>query len=288
MVSEVAIISGKGGTGKTTVCAAFGVIAEEVVMADCDVDAPDLHILLSPKVRTASEFVGSKVAMIDENLCTSCGLCEDACRFDAITDLKIDPIACEGCGVCEFVCPEKAINMFDRQSGNLYDSETRIGRMAHAKLQPGEGNSGRLVTEVRKLASQIATENGISTVLIDGSPGIGCPVIATVTGIKLGIIVTEPTMSGIHDMQRVLELLKRFQVKAMVIINKFDLNLKNTEAIEKYCTESNVEVLGRIKFDPIMTKSMVAAKTLPEFAPSHEITRLLREFWNRAKESLPS
>jgi MinD superfamily P-loop ATPase len=158
--------------------------------------------------------------------------------------------------------------------------------MAHAKLLPGEGNSGRLVTEVRKLGSKVATENGISTVLIDGSPGIGCPVIATVTGIKLGIIVTEPTMSGIHDMQRVLELLKRFRVAATVIINKFDLNLENTEAIERFCTENDVEVLGKIKFDPIMTKSMIEAQTLPEFAPDHEISQLLRKIWDRVNEKL--
>jgi MinD superfamily P-loop ATPase len=288
MVNEAAVISGKGGTGKTTVCAALGVIADEVVMADCDVDAPDLHILLHPSVKTATEFVASKVAVIDEDLCTECGLCGEACRFGSITDSRLDPISCEGCGVCEYVCPENAIQMVDRQSGNLYDSDTRIGRMAHAKLLPGEGNSGRLVTEVRKLGTKIATDNGISTVLIDGSPGIGCPVIATVTGIKLGIIVTEPTMSGIHDMQRVRELLRKFRVKATVIINKFDLNLENTEAIERYCAENDVEVLGRIKFDPIMTKSMVAAQTLPEFAPDHEISQLLRKLWDRVNESLSS
>jgi len=160
--------------------------------------------------------------------------------------------------------------------------------MAHAKLLPGEGNSGRLVTEVRKLGTKIATDDGISTVLIDGSPGIGCPVIATVTGIKLGIIVTEPTLSGIHDMQRVLELLKRFRVTATVIINKFDLNLENTEAIEAYCAENDVEVLGRIKFDQIMTESMVAAQTLPEFAPDHEISQFLRRVWDRVNEKLSS
>jgi MinD superfamily P-loop ATPase len=288
MVNEVAVISGKGGTGKTTVCAALGVIADEVVMADCDVDAPDLHILLHPSVKTATEFVASKVAVIDKELCTECGLCGEACRFGSITDSRVDSISCEGCGVCEYVCPENAIQMVDRQSGNLYDSDTRIGRMAHAKLLPGEGNSGRLVTEVRKLGTKIATDNGISTVLIDGSPGIGCPVIATVTGIKLGIIVTEPTMSGIHDMQRVRELLRKFSVKATVIINKFDLNLENTEAIERYCAENDVEVLGRIKFDPIMTKSMVAAQTLPEFAPDHEISQLLRKIWDRVNEGFSS
>ena len=286
MPSEVAVISGKGGTGKTTVCAALGLIADEIVMADCDVDAPDLHILLNPSNRTANEFIGGKVAVVDYDLCTDCGLCEKACRFHAITGSKIDPIACEGCGVCEIVCPENAIQMVDRQSGNLFDSDTRVGRMAHAKLLPGEGNSGKLVTEVRKLASKIATDNGISTVLIDGSPGIGCPVIATVTGIKLGIIVTEPTLSGIHDMERVNELLGKFKIKATVIINKFDLNMENTENIERYCKANDIEILGKIKFDHIMTDSMVAATTLPEFAPNHEISLLLREMWTRVSEIL--
>lgn len=286
MPSEVAVISGKGGTGKTTVCAALGLIADEIVMADCDVDAPDLHILLNPSNRTTNEFIGGKVAVVDYDLCTDCGLCEKACRFNAITGSKIDPIACEGCGVCEIVCPENAIQMVDRQSGNLFDSDTRVGRMAHAKLLPGEGNSGKLVTEVRKLALKIASDNGISTVLIDGSPGIGCPVIATVTGIKLGIIVTEPTLSGIHDMERVNELLAKFKIKATVIINKFDLNMENTEAIERYCKANDIELLGKIKFDHIMTDSMVAATTLPEFAPDHEISLLLREMWARVAEIL--
>lgn len=286
MPNEVAVISGKGGTGKTTVCAALGLIADEIVMADCDVDAPDLHILLNPSNRSSNEFIGGKVAVVDYDLCTDCGLCEKACRFNAITGSKIDPIACEGCGVCEIVCPENAIQMVDRQSGNLFDSDTRVGRMAHAKLLPGEGNSGKLVTEVRKLASKIASDNGISTVLIDGSPGIGCPVIATVTGIKLGIIVTEPTLSGIHDMERVNELLGKFKIKATVIINKYDLNMENTEAIERYCKSNDIEILGKIKFDHIMTDSMVAATTLPEFAPNHEISLLLREMWTRVTEIL--
>jgi len=286
MPNEVAVISGKGGTGKTTVCAALGLIADEIVMADCDVDAPDLHILLNPSNRSANEFIGGKVAVVDYDLCTDCGLCEKACRFNAITGSKIDPIACEGCGVCEIVCPENAIQMVDRQSGNLFDSDTRVGRMAHAKLLPGEGNSGKLVTKVRKLALKIATDNGISTVLIDGSPGIGCPVIATVTGIKLGVIVTEPTLAGIHDMERVNELLGKFKIKATVIINKFDINMENTAAIERYCKANDIEILGKIKFDHIMTDSMVAATTLPEFAPDHEISLLLRNMWNRVSEIL--
>jgi MinD superfamily P-loop ATPase len=285
-VNEIAIISGKGGTGKTTICAALGTLADKVVMADCDVDAPDLHILLNPSVKWTSDFIASQTAVIDDERCTLCGVCEETCRFHAIAQLQVDPIACEGCGVCAFVCPENAIRMMDHQSGTLYRSTTRTGSMAHAKLLPGEGNSGRLVTEVRKLSAKIAQEEGVSTILIDGSPGIGCPVIATVTGIALGIIVTEPTMSGIHDMERVLDLLMQFQVKAAVIINKFDLNLENTEVIDRYCSEHGVEVLGRIRFDSVMTESMVATQTLPEFAPDHEISRLLQVIWGRISKIL--
>jgi len=257
-------------------------------MADCDVDAPDVHILLNPSINSKTDFVASEVAVIKPNMCTECGLCEEKCRFHAITNFKVESIGCEGCGVCAHVCPEDAITMKDRQSGHLYDSTTRIGPLIHAKLLPGEGNSGRLVTEVRKLSTEIAIEKGISTVLIDGSPGIGCPVIATVTGIKLGIIVTEPTMSGIHDMQRVAELLEKFRVTITVIINKYDLNLENTKAIERYCKDNDIEILGKIKFDTVMTKSMVAAQTLPEFAPDHEITHLLQNIWSRILELLPS
>lgn len=286
MVNEIAIVSGKGGTGKTTICAALGAHAGDIVMADCDVDAPDLHILLNPSIKLKSPFIASQIAVIDEEQCTLCRICEEACRFHAIAGSKIDPTACEGCGVCAYICPEDAIKMIDHQSGVLYDSDTRIGRMAHAKLLPGEGNSGRLVTEVRKLGAKIANEEGVSTILIDGSPGIGCPVIATVTGINLGIIVTEPTMAGIHDMQRVLNLLTQFRVKPSVIINKFDLNIEKTEAIERYCQEHGVEVLGRIPFDSVMTKSMVAAQTLSEFAPDHEISGLLQTIWTRISEIL--
>jgi MinD superfamily P-loop ATPase len=279
--SEVAVISGKGGTGKTTVAAAFASIADGIVLADCDVDAPDMHILFQPTINEESEFSGSKVAVIDKELCTECGLCAEKCRFNAAKPPDIDHIACEGCGVCELVCPEGAARMVDRVSGHLYDSTTRAGPMAHARLMAGEGNSGKLVTEVRKLAATIAGKSGLNKVLIDGSPGVGCPVIATVTGIKLGVIVTEPTLSGIHDMERVVQLLGKFQVRPLVIINKFDLNLENTKKIEDYCKRNGIEVLGRIGFDPVMTKSMVARQTLPEYAPEHEITGQLRKMWSR-------
>ncbi|MHA1480901.1 MAG: 4Fe-4S binding protein, partial [Candidatus Thorarchaeota archaeon] len=266
--------------------AAFVAISGDVVMADCDVDAPDLHILLNPDVKQTDDFISSKVAKIDPDVCTLCGLCEEACRFDAAHPPDIDLIACEGCGVCEYVCPEKAITMVDNISGHIHKSETRYGPMSHAKLLPGEGNSGKLVTEVRTQGIAFAKEAGKEIILIDGSPGIGCPVIATVAGLKLGVVVTEPSLSGIHDMKRVLQLLKRFSVKSMVIINKFDINLDNSRDIEQYCKDNDVEMIGRIPFDSIMTKSMVAGKTLPEFAPEHDITKSLIEMWKKIVESV--
>lgn len=284
MASEIAIVSGKGGTGKTTISAAFVAIAEDIVMADCDVDAPDLHILLAPEILEKEDFISSKTAVIDKDLCTECGLCQESCRFDAISVPEIDPISCEGCGVCEFVCPEGAITMHNRVSGHKFKSKTRFGYMSHAKLLPGEGNSGKLVTDVREQGKAFAEETNHDVILIDGSPGIGCPVIATVAGLKLGVVVTEPTLSGIHDMKRVLELLKRFNVKATVIVNKHDINPKNTEDIVKFCQENDVEMLGRIPFDRVMTDSMVQVTTLPEFAPDHQITHTLREMWTRIKK----
>jgi MinD superfamily P-loop ATPase len=281
MTREVAIVSGKGGTGKTTITAAFIAIAKTVVMADCDVDAPDLHILLQPDMKKTEEFISSKVAIIDEAACTECGLCESSCRFDAAHPPNINPISCEGCGVCEFVCPEGAITMQDKISGHIHESSTRFGPMTHAKLLPGEGNSGKLVTEVRRRSLQSAKRLGKELVLIDGSPGIGCPVIATVTGLLLGVIVTEPTLSGIHDMKRVLGLMNQMKVKPMVIINKFDLNQDNTQDIETFCKENDVEILGKIPFNPIMTKSMIAGKTLPEYSPEHEIVNQLSQMWKK-------
>ena len=284
MAIEIAIVSGKGGTGKTTIAAAFAAISHNLVTADCDVDAPDLHILLQPETKKTEEFQSSKVALINPDACTECGLCAEKCHFDAINLPEINTIACEGCGVCAYVCPEKAIEMAPRTSGFLHESTTRFGPMSHAKLLPGEGNSGKLVTEVRRQAQELADKNGQDITLIDGSPGIGCPVIATVSGIKLGIIVTEPTLSGIHDMERVMILLERFRVHTMVIVNKYDLNPENTKRIEQICAKNGVDLLGMIPFDSVMTESMVAAKTMPEFAPSHNITHLLKGMWKKITE----
>ena len=288
MAVEIAIISGKGGTGKTTIAAAFTAISHNLVTADCDVDAPDLHILLQPETKKTAEFQSSKVALINPETCTECGLCEEKCRFEAIHPPRVNAISCEGCGVCAYICPEKAIEMKPRTSGFLYESMTRFGPMSHAKLLPGEGNSGKLVTEVRRQAQELARSNDQDITLIDGSPGIGCPVIATVSGIKLGVIVTEPTLSGIHDMERVMTLLERFRVHAMVLVNKYDINSENTQRIEQICAKNGVEFLGKIPFDSIMTESMVAAKTLPEFDPNHMITHSLKSMWDKITEFVSS
>ncbi len=278
--SQIAVVSGKGGTGKTTVCAAFAAISKNSVLADCDVDAPDLHILLQPRIIEEIPFSGSEVAVIDKEVCTLCGLCEKRCRFGAAHPPRIDVVACEGCAVCEYVCPVDAVIMKPRISGNIYASTTRFGPMSHARLLAGEGNSGRLVTEVRKRASKMALEQRLSTILIDGSPGIGCPVIATLTGVDLAVIVTEPTLTGAHDMQRVLELCSRLDVGTAVIINKYDINPDMTEQIKRHCTESGVYVLGRIPFDSVMTRSMMALQTIPEFAPASEIALLMKDMWD--------
>ncbi|MFW9846543.1 MAG: ATP-binding protein [Candidatus Thorarchaeota archaeon] len=286
MTTEIAVVSGKGGTGKTTISAAFMAISKNTVIADCDVDAPDLHILLQPENTLKSEFQSSKVAVIDTDLCTLCGICAEHCRFDAIDPPHLNPLACDGCGVCAFVCPERAVKMSDTTSGYLYQSNTRFGPMSHAKLLPGEGNSGKLVTAVRTQAKDLGETSGRQIVLIDGSPGIGCPVIATIAGINLGVIVTEPTMSGIHDLKRVVTLMERFRVPSMVLVNKWDLNPENTTKIEEFCSENEVEFLGRIPFDSIMTESMVAGMTLPEYASEHKITGLLAEMWAKIAECI--
>lgn len=286
MPSEVAIISGKGGTGKTSVCASFASIAESLVLADCDVDAPDLHILLKPKVKATKDFVSSKVAQIDPMKCTICGVCEERCRFNAVIPPNIQQTRCEGCGVCALVCPEGAVKLVDRVSGQLFESDTEYGPMSHASLLPGEGNSGKLVTEVRRQGEAMAKSSGREIILIDGSPGVGCPVMATITGIRLGVVVTEPTVSGLHDMQRIMDLLERFRVQTAVIINKHDLNPEMTEKIKSYCENNGAEVIGKIPYDSIMSDALVEAMPLPDYSPEHEIVRLMRNMWTEIESDL--
>jgi MinD superfamily P-loop ATPase len=286
-MKQITVLSGKGGTGKTTITASFAVLAHDIVMADCDVDAPDLHMLLHPQIMKTQEFRGSKLAIVDRTKCIECGLCQNSCRFDAINDgIQIDPFSCEGCGVCVVVCLEEAISIQERISGYAFISKTKYGIMSHARLNPGEANSGKLVTLVRHNARKIAEEENCNLVLIDGPPGIGCPVIASVTGVDAGLVVTEPTMSGIHDLKRALQLLNHFKVSPFVCINTYDINRKNTEKIVKFCEKNKIEVVGKISFDPIVTEAMVAGRTVVEHSPENMVSREIENTWKRVLSAL--
>ncbi len=281
------MVSGKGGTGKTTITASFAVLAHDNVIADCDVDAPDLHMLLHPQIRKTQEFKSSKLAVIDRTKCTECGLCRDSCRFYAISDsLLIDPFLCEGCGVCVVVCAEEAMSLQERISGYAFISTTKYGPMSHARLDPGEANSGKLVTLVRHNARKLAEKENHDLILIDGPPGIGCPVIASVTGVDAGLIVTEPTMSGIHDLDRALQLLNHFDISPLICINKWDINRKNTERIIRFCKKNKAEVTGKIPFDPIVTEAMVEGKTVVEHSPESIVSQEIETTWKKVLSSL--
>jgi len=286
-MKQLTILSGKGGTGKTTITASFAVLAKNTAVADCDVDAPDLHMLLHPEVVRTQEFKGAKLAVIDEEKCTECGLCREKCRFDAITeDIKIDSISCEGCGVCVVVCPVNAITLIERISGHAYISKTEHGFMAHAMLSPGEASSGKLVTLVRQNARILAEKEHSDLVIIDGPPGIGCPVIASVTGIDAGLVVTEPTMSGIHDLERALQLLRHFNVTPFVCVNVYDINEENTEKIVSFCKENDIEVVGKIPFNAKVTEAMVNGKPIVEYAPESDVAKEIEKMWKRVLSAL--
>jgi len=278
-LKEIVILSGKGGTGKTTIAASFAVLSRNSVIADCDVDAPDLHMLLHPKIIQTQEFEGPKLAEIDTEKCVECGLCQKACRFEAITDFRVDSILCEGCGTCAVVCPEAAVTMKERVSGEAFISETKYGPLSHALLSPGGANSGKLVTLVRQNAKEAAEKGNCDLILIDGPPGIGCPVIASVTGADMGVIVTEPTVSGIHDMKRVLQLLSHFNVQPLLCINKHDLNQQNTTKIERFCHRQRVDIVGRVPFDSIVTKAMVSESPVVEYSPKSGVSQSINEIW---------
>jgi MinD superfamily P-loop ATPase len=279
-MKQITVLSGKGGTGKTTIAASFAVLAKNTIIADCDVDAPDLHMLLHPQIMDTMEFKGSKLAVIDEAKCTKCGLCREKCRFDAITEsFQVDPLACEGCGVCTIVCPVNAVTLTERISGHAYISKTKYGLMAHAMLSPSESNSGKLVTLVRQNAKMLAEKEKADFIIIDGSPGIGCPVIASVTGVDVGLVVTEPTMSGIHDLERALQLLKHFNVPPVVCVNMYDINRDNTEEIIRFCEKNGVKAAGKIPFNPIVTEAMVEGKTIPEYASESDVAQEIGAVW---------
>jgi MinD superfamily P-loop ATPase len=286
-MKELIIISGKGGTGKTSLMAAFASLAGNKVLCDADVDAADLHLIMDPKVKKQSDFQSGFTAEIDKVKCTECGLCRDLCRWDAINDeFEVDPIECEGCGVCVYFCPEKAINFPENTCGEWFISETRFGPLVHARLGIAEENSGKLVTLVRQEARKLAEEKDLDLILTDGPPGVGCPVIASIGGASAVLVVAEPTLSGIHDMQRVVQLTEHFKIPAMLCINKFDLNSRLTADIKDYAKNNGVTWLGQIPFDPIFTKAMVQGQTVFEYNTDSKAGNAIRKIWQNLANKL--
>jgi len=281
---EIIIISGKGGTGKTSLTGAFAHLAAHKIICDLDVDAPDLHLLLQPQQERKEEFFSGHEAKIDPEKCEQCGLCETLCRFGAIrengTGYEVDPLRCEGCKVCVAFCPAEAILFPEKHCGQWYISATRFGPLVHAQLFPGEENSGKLVMVLKQQALELAQARGADLVLCDGAPGIGCPVISSLSGAHLAVVVTEPTPSGRHDLERVAGLCRHFQIPLGVIINKHDLNDDESLRIEAFCREGSIPLLARLPHDPLVTRAMVQGKVITEL-PESDFSRQLKQAWSR-------
>ncbi len=275
---EIVVLSGKGGTGKTIVVASLAALADNKVLCDCDVDAANLHLVLQPTVKETHEFWGLKVAVIDPEACTGCGLCVDACRFDAIDEFQVAPLACEGCGFCLHVCPEQAVTMVDTLAGHWYVSDTRYGPLVHARLGAGQENSGKLVTAVRQKARLIAKDEDSAYILSDGPPGIGCPVISSLSGASLALIVSEPSLSAIHDLERVLAVCRHFGVAPLVCINKYDLDEANSRHIEDYCRRAGIDVAVKIPFDTVVTDAIAQGVPVVDFSDGL-VSRKMEELW---------
>jgi len=277
-MKEVVVLSGKGGTGKTSIVASFAVLAQSKVLVDCDVDAADLYLLLQPKVKEENEFWSGQVAFIDKEKCTECGLCQQLCRFDAIQNYMVDPISCEGCGFCYQVCPVNAVTMRPCMAGHWFVSETRYGTLVHARLGITEENSGKLVTLVRNNARLRAEKEDSHHIITDGPPGIGCPAIASLSGSNLALLVTEPTLSGIHDLERVIGLCRHFGVLPLVCINKYDINAENTHHIEDYCYSEGIEIAGKVLFDSVVTEALAKKLPVVEYS-NNKVTQQIEELW---------
>lgn len=285
---RIAVLSGKGGTGKTTAVASMAWYSDHLVLADCDVDAANLALTMNSRLRTKDDYLGAYTAAIDLEKCTECGRCEDNCHFEAINDLWVNTIHCEGCGACRVVCPSGAITMSLRKSGEIFVLDTARGPMVYADLFPGESNSGKLVTMVRRLADDLAESDGIDMVLIDGPPGTGCPAIASVTGVDLILAITEPSRSGEHDLMRLIELAHHFSIPICVAVNKWDLHPGMTREIEESCRRQGVMVVGRVPYDPNVLESIKAMRPLPSMFPRSpaalEFHRIWKEVSSRSKE----
>jgi len=286
---EIAIISGKGGTGKSSISAAFATLSEKVVLADCDVDAANLFILFDPVHEEEESFVGGEKAVIDRDLCTNCGLCIPYCAFDAISfsseGVIISETACDGCHLCKRICPHQAIRMIENKESRLYAGSFRNGRMVYGRLAPGEENSGKLVNQVREKARKLSKASGLETIIIDGPPGIGCPVISSITGVDQVVIVTEPSLSGLYDLQRAAEISGSFGILTRVIINKYDLDEDLSQQIEAWCKENQLDIAGRIPFDPAVVEAMVNCKSITEWAPESETAKVLSTAYKLIKHA---
>ncbi len=295
-MKEIAIISGKGGTGKTVVAGCLAALAEKKVMVDCDVDAANLQYLLHPEIQKEEVFQGGKTAVIDQERCIQCGKCSSFCRFEAIKKVEdnegriekveVDPLNCEGCGVCAYICPVDAVQLFPQETGKIFISETPYGPLVHAQLKPPGENSGKLVSFVREKAQELAERREVDFVIIDGPPGIGCPVISSISGVDLVLIITEPTTSGISDLERVLQLVKYFKTSSAICINKCDLNSQNVILIEEIAAKYDSPVLGSIPFGDFVIDSVVAGLPYVDYR-NDETAALIKNFWFKLREVFP-
>jgi len=297
-MKELVVISGKGGTGKTSLVASFAALANGKVLADCDVDAADLHLVLEPAIEHREVFKGGKKARIKTGHCCACGKCEELCAFDAVyfdgpgngavgKTYRIDPISCEGCGLCARFCPAEAIEFKEARSGEWFISRTRFGPMVHARLGPAEENSGKLVTLVRNKARELAERQGLGLIIVDGAPGIGCPVIASIGAADMVLIVTEPTLSAVHDMERVQELARHFGVKTLICVNKYDLNREITAHIEKWAKAAGLRVAGKIRYDPAVTKAQIMKSSVVEYT-DRPVSDDIKDVWRNVSLALES
>lgn len=290
MFKQIAVVSGKGGTGKTTLSSSLIDLFDNVLGADCDVDASNLYLLFDPKIEKQYDYYGGKKAVINNEKCINCGLCQNLCKFDAIynNDNKfiVDEFACEGCNRCVLKCPVGAIELLDNRAGEYYRSVKNNTTFIHAALEPGEETSGGLVAEVRKLANKVAEDNNNDFIVIDGAPGVGCPATSSITGVNYVVIVTEPSKSGIHDLERIVDTVKHFKRKFDIVINKYDINFENTEYIEKYCKENNIEVIGKIPFDKTIVNATNEGNPVTQY--DCEATEEIKSIANKIKNKLQS
>ncbi|MDI6870837.1 MAG: 4Fe-4S binding protein [Bacillota bacterium] len=292
-MKQVTVISGKGGTGKTSFVAAFANLSGASVVADCDVDAANLHLILGPVAQRAEPeaFKSGYGAVLDPDRCRGCGQCARACRFGALRidergKAGLNPLLCEGCGVCVDVCPRNALTLVEKTAGELFVSETRFGPLVHGRLGIGQSASGKLVAQVRARARELAGDEGRQLILVDGSPGLGCPVIASLSGVDAAVIVSEPTVAGLHDLERVLRLCSHFGVKPFVVVNKWDLNPEMAERLEKVGRSHGAEVLGRVGFTRVFTEAMIHGRTVVEYAPESAVASELRAVWQKLAEAV--